>query len=384
VKSIIATLILGFAVASSGVSAASFTNEELVALGQSYAAAINELDAAALNDLISTPHLAQNIADLAGDTAAEKQELLRIFTEAVPGLSKRMMVELERQSSTAVFLRVHEFAGMRGPLVRYNVGDGYNYALLLPVRPASARSRALIGDMFFATGGELLSETIAIAAKLMVAPSETFLGKLFGANTVDRELIAQINEVGELRQQNKLREAYEVLGRMQESARNHRVMIINAIQIAAQLDENLYREELRRLAKYHKDDPRVAFTLLDHYFYENDFDSAMSIIDLMERSYGSDAVLNIFRANVDSARNRIDTAVEFAEMAVRLEPHYEDAHWTLLAVLVQAQEFSDSVAVLQLLESDFGHSFIREDFQAEPLYSEFMKSDEFALWIAAP
>ena len=294
-----------------------------------------------------------------------------------------MVIELERQGSIAVFLRVHEFAGMRGPLVRYSVGDGYNYALLLPVRPAATGSGALVGDMYFATGGELLSETMGIAAKLMVSPSETFLGKLFGVNEIDRDLSSRLQEVGQLRQQNKLREAFEVLDQMQGSARNHRVIIINALQIASQLDENLYREELRRLAKYHKDDPRAAFTLLDHYFFENDLDSAMSIIDLMERTYGSDAVIFLFRANVELASNRIDNALRFAERSVQLEPDHENAQWTLLTVLVQAQRFGESVKVLQVLESEFGYVFAREDFEAEPLYAEFVGSDEFAQWIDA-
>ncbi len=383
-KTFVATLFFGFAVASSGVSAAEFSNAELVELGQSFAQAINELDADALDALISTRHLAQKCAEIAGDSAAEKQELLRAFKETIPNINERLLVELERQGSTAVFLRVHEFDGMRGPLVRYSVGDGYNYALLLPVRPARSGSGARIGDLYYATSGELLSETIGISTKLASSPSETFLGKLFGVNGVNRDLVSRFQKIGRLRQQNKLREAYEVLDQVPGSTRNHRLIVMNTLQISSQLDEDLYRKELQRLAKYHKDDPRAAFTLLDHYFYENDLDSAMSIIDLMEQSYGSDAVLFMFRANVELARNRIDDALGFAQTAMQLEPDNEDAHWTVLTMLVQSEMFGESVNVLQLLESEFGYVFAREDFQAEPMYNEFVKSKEFAQWIEVP
>jgi hypothetical protein len=384
VKSIVATLFLVFAAASSGVSAAEFSDAELVDLGQSYVQAINQQDAEALDALVSAQHLAQNIVEIAGDSSAEKQELLRTFKPAIPTINRRILTELERQGSSAVFLRVHEFDGMRGPLVRYSVGDGYNYVLLLPVRPARTERGARIGDLYYATSGEMLSESIGIAAKLLSSPSETFLGKLFDAKDVDRELALRFQKVGRLRQQNKLREAFDVLDQIQGSTRNHRLIVMNTIQIASQLDEDLYREELRRLAKYHKDDPRAAFTLLDHYFYENDLDSAMSIIDLMEQSYGADAVLNIFRANVESARSRIDLALGFANTAVRLEPGNEDARWTLLTMLLQSEMFEESVTVLQLLESEFGYVFAREDFEAEPLYTDFIKSEEFAQWIEAP
>ena len=383
-KSIVATLVLAFAVASSGVNADDFTDGELVELGQSYAQAINQRDAEALDALISGRHLAQNIAEIAGDSPAEKQELLRSYETVISTLNRRILTELDRQNGRAVFLRVHEFDGMRGPLVRQSVGDGYNYVLLLPVRPVGSEQGTRAGDLYYATSGEMLSASIGIAAKLMSSPSETFLGKLFGTNEVDRELALRFQKVGQLRQQNKLREAFDLLDQLQGNTRNHRLILMNTIQIASQLDDNLYRQELRRLANHHNDDPRAAFTLLDHYFYENDLDSAMSIIDLMEQSYGEDAVLNIFRANVESARSRIDLALGHANTAVRLEPGNEDAQWTLLTMLVQSERFAESVTVLQVLESEFGYVFAREDFAAEPLYADLMKSEEFVQWIEAP
>ena len=383
-KSIVATLVLIFAAASSGVNAAEFSDTELVNLGQSYVRAINQQDAEALDALISGPHLAQKIAEIAGDNAAEKQDLLRTFEAVVPTLNRRTLAELDRQGGRAIFLRVHEFEGMRGPLVRQSVGDGYNYVLLFPVRSASDERGARVGDLYYATSGEMLSQSIGIAAKLMSSPSETFLGKLFGVKEVDRELALRFQEIARLRQQNKLREAFDLLDQLQGNTRNHRLILMNTIQIASQLDEDLYRAELRRLANHHKDDPRAAFTLLDHYFYENDLDSAMSIIDLMEQSYGADAVINIFRANVESARNRVDLALGFANTAVRLEPGNEDAQWTLLTMLVRSEMFAESVTVLKLLESEFGYVFAREDFEAEPLYADLTKSEEFAQWIEAP
>lgn len=383
-KLIVATLVFGFAAVSGGVSAAEFSDAELTNLGQSYAQAINQLDAEAVDALISTRHLARNIANIVGDTTDEKQELAKTFESAISTINRRILAEVERQNGNAIFLRVHEFDGMRGPLIRKSLGDGYNYVLLLPVRPARTEREARVGDMYYATSGELLSESIGIAAKLMTSPSETFLGKLFGANEVDRELALRFQEVGRLREQNKLREAYDLLDQLQGNTRNHRLIVMNTIQIASQLDDDLYREELRRLAKFHRDDPRAAFTLLDHYYYENDFDSAMSIIDLMEQSYGEDAVLNIMRANVESARGRSEIALGYANTAVRLEPGNEDAQWTLLTLLVESGMFVESVQVLQLLESDFGYAFAREDFEAEPMYTDFAKSAEFAKWIKAP
>ena len=382
-KYLIATLVLSFAAFGSEATSAEFSETELVSLGQSYAQTINDLDADALTDLIAIQHLAGNIAEIVGDSDAEKQQFLRAFTDAIPTINERMLAELERQGARAIFLRIHEFDGMRGPLVRFSVGAGYNYVLLLPVRSAPSSKDAAIGDLYFATAGERLSETIGVATKLASSPSKTFLGKLFGVDEVDRDIVTRFQQVTKFRQQNRLREAYDVFDGMQASTRNHRLILMNTIQIASQLDDGLYRQELRRLAEHHKDDPRAAFTLLDHYFFENDFDSAMAIIDVMEKSYGSDAVMFMFRANVESARSRPDSAIRFAETAIQMEPGNEDAQWTLLTMLVDTGNYADSVTVLRTLESEFGYTFVREDFQDQPLYTEFVKSDEFAQWIDA-
>lgn len=383
-KTILATIALGLAAFSSGAFAATPSDPELEELGLAYALAVNQRDTAALDTLVSAQHLAENIVEIAGDSPEEKKVLLATFKKEIPTINSRMLVELDRQNTSAIYLRIHEFDGMRGPLVRYNVGGGYNYVLLIPVSVGRTDSQARIGDLYFATSGELMSETVGIATQLASSPSETFLGKLFGVDEINRDFVSQIQQVAKLRQENRLREAYDVLDQTEGGIRNHRLVLMNTIQIASQLDEALYRKELRRLAEHHNTDPRVAFTLLDHYFYENQLDKAMSIIDLMAESYGDDGVFNLLRANVEFARGRIDAARGYARKSVQLEPNNEDAHWTLLTTLVQSEMYAESVTELKALESGFGYAFARENFDGEPLYAEFIKSDEFAQWIDAP
>ena len=383
-KSLVLTLICTFIATSSPVFAQDFSDADLAELGQAYVEAMNARDAAALDSLMSVRHMAEEIADFVADDASEKQELFDTFLEALPSINGRMISEMERQNAVGVFLRVHEFDGMRGPLARFNVGDGYNYVLLLPVRASRTGDELKIGDLFYATNGERLSQSIGVAAKLASAPSESFLGKLFGVNEVNREFALAFQEAGQLRQQNRLQEAFDVLDGLEGDIRDHRLILMNTIQIASQIDESMYRNELRRLATHHKDDPRVAFTLLDHYFYENDMNSAMSIVDLMEATYGNDAVLNIFRANIELARNNIEPALGYTNTAVELEPFNEDARWTLVTMLVSSEMYAETVQALQMIGSDFGYTFAAENFEAEPLYAGFVKSAEFAEWMGTP
>jgi hypothetical protein len=290
-----------------------------------------------------------------------------------------MVDEMERQDGVAVFLRVHDFNGIHGPLVRYDMEGGYNYVLLVAVQVAGA---ARIGDLYFATNGQLFSEATAVAAKLLLSPNDSFLGKLFGGIEVNADLLADFREIGRMHQEGDYAGGYRKLLELPESVRNQFIMTNYAVQFAARINEDLYRRELRRLARYHKDNPSAAFMLIDHYFYEEDYDSAMAVIDVMEKAYGTDAVMFLFRANVQMARGDLPKARQFATKSTQLEPDHEDSQWTLLTVLMRSGDYDAGIAVLNVLERDFGYSFAAENFESAPLYDGFVRSKAFADWIA--
>lgn len=357
---------------------ADLSDDDLAGLGREFALAINQRQADALDALISNGHLADRVAELAVDQPKDKAGFVRGFQQGIATLSQRMVDEMQRQNGVAVFLRVHDFNGMHGPLVRYDMEGGYNYVLLVPVQVAGA---ARIGDLYFATSGQLFSETTAVAAKLLLAPNDSFLGKLFGGIEVDADLLADFQEIGRMHQEGDYAGGYQKLLELPEGIRNQFVINNYAVQFAARISEDLYRRELRRLARYHKDDPSAAFMLIDHYFYEEDYDSAMAVIDVMEKAYGADAVMFLFRANVELARGDLPKARQFARKATQLEPDHEDSQWTLLTALMQSDDYEAGIAVLDVLERDFGYSFAAENFESAPLYGGFIQSKAFSDWI---
>jgi predicted Zn-dependent protease len=147
------------------------------------------------------------------------------------------------------------------------------------------------------------------------------------------------------------------------------------------LGEDLYREELARLARYHRDDPTAAFTLIDYYFYKGDTEAAMNAILGMERAFGNDAAISILKANISVEAGDLFGAKRFARKGVQLEPANELGHLTLLTILMLSEEYEDGIEVLEGLEENFGYEFDALSFADNELYEGFVESREYAAWI---
>jgi predicted Zn-dependent protease len=177
-------------------------------------------------------------------------------------------------------------------------------------------------------------------------------------------------------------EAYDKVRGLPEPIRNHRVMMNISVQLASLLSEQLYREELGRLARYHRDDPTAAFTLIDYYFYKGDTDAAMNAILGMERAFGNDGAISILKANISVEAGDLFGARRFAREGVELEPDNELGQLTLLSILMLSEQYTDGIKVLEGLEQDFGYVFDASSFAGEELYEGFVRSAEYDAWIA--
>jgi tetratricopeptide (TPR) repeat protein len=292
-----------------------------------------------------------------------------------------MLAMIEQGQGHAVYLRVHSFDGMRGSLVRYDFAEqGTNYLLLLAdSRPGSG---ARVVDVFLATNGQRISESMGAVTQLLFNPSESLLGKLFGLSTFDRNLSQTLIQIGQLQRQGRSAEVYAKLVNLPDPIRNHRVMMNLSVQIASLVSEDAYRAELARLARYYRDDPTAAFALIDYYFYKGDTDSAMEAVLGVERAFGPDAAIAILKASVALEAGKLDAARKFAEESVALEPQNESSRWTLVGVLMPAQKYADGIRVLEGLERDFGYTFDDASFADNEVFTGFVKSREYAAWRA--
>lgn len=377
----VALLVCRLALADEADMAVGVSDAQLQELGQRWAAAINESDVPSLSALLDLQALGgRTAATMPTTTEAQRNDFVLGFTRGGSRLLPTWIQQVQSAEGSALFLKVHSFDGMRGPLVRYDLGDqGYNYLLLIAERREAAEPRVV--DIFLATTGQRFSDTLGAISMMLVAPNDSLLGRVFGLTDIDEGLVKSFTSIGELQRAGRTADAFAKLQTLPEPIRNHRVMLNLSVQFASLLSEDLYREELARLARYHRDDPTAAFMLIDYYFYKGDTQAAMDALLGMERAFGTDGAIAILKANISVEADDLFNARRFARQSVDLEPSNELGFLTLLTILMLSEEYADGIEVLEGLEQDFGYAFEEAAFTDNDLYAGFVRSPEYAAWI---
>jgi len=377
----VALLVCRLALADEADMAVGVSDPQLQELGQRWAAALNASDAPSLSGLLDLQALGvRTAATMPAPSEAQRNDFVRGFTRGSAQLVPTWISQVEAAQGSALFLKVHSFNGMRGPLLRYDLGEqGYNYVLLIAERREAAEPRVV--DMFLATTGQRFSDTLGAISMMLVAPNDSLLGRVFGLTDVDEGLVKSFTSIGQLQRAGRTADAFAQLRALPEPIRNHRVMLNLSVQFASVLSEDLYREELARLARYHRDDPTAAFMLIDYYFYKGDTEAAMGALLGMERAFGTDGAIAILKANLSVEAGDLFNARRFARQSVELEPGNELGHLTLMTILMLSEEYADGIEVLEGLERDFGYVFEDAAFADSDLYAGFVRSPEYAAWI---
>jgi len=357
------------------------SDEQLAAIGQRWAEALSDSNAAGVRAVLDAEGLGMRSAASFPASDTTKAEFVRGFVSGADRMVQGWITEIENAEGEARFLKVHTLNGMRGPLVRYDLGEqGYNYVLLIVANGAGAAPRVV--DLFVASNGQKLSESLGALTLLIMAPSESLIGRVFGLTTVDQDLAALFRTIGRLRLQGKFDEAYALVVQMPEQIRNSRIMLNLSLQLANPLGEDVYREELARLAKYHSDDPTAAFALIDYYVYNGDTDAAMKAALSMEKAFGADAAIAELKAAIALTAGDLAGARRHAQQGVSLEPTNESIRWTLLSILMRAEQYAEGIQVIEGLEADFDYDLAGASFADNEVYGGFVKSPEYAAWLA--
>lgn len=372
-----AVIVIFLLIQVASVAQATPTDQELTVLGKQFVDAIIRNDAKGINHLISIDQLANKTADTVPLSDKQKADLKEGIKKKSSSFGERLSNDFARQNGRATFIRIHTYKGIHGPLIRMDLDSGYNY-LLLDIEKVAGELK--IVDMLIAVTGNRLSETMGAISQLMVSPDKSLVGRLFGIKEVDDKMVTAIANMSKYSRNQDFKGAYRVINHLPTELRNHKMIILTAVQYASQLGEDQYFNELKRLAKYHQNDPDVAFTLLDYFFLSKDFDGAMKVMQIVESAYGVDAATSSLKANIEVERGNFKEAVDFASKGMALEPANEDPYWALLSALVTQEKHEECVKTLQKLQLEFGYEFTRADFMAEPVYAQFVKSDAFEKW----
>lgn len=381
--SLLAAVLWQDSIAQQPGAASGPTDQQLVEIGLEFQDGLNFADDAALVGLYDFEAFGLRMAAAFVEDESERVTMARGIAQgdALQNLVDQHINLVQGFGGYATFLRVQSIDGLRGPLLRLDLGDnGFNYFLLVVEDRPDAGPRVV--DLYIGTNGELLSKSAGAIAQLLISPSPTLLGQLFGRNVVNSEFVETFRTIGAYQRNGQYAEAYDLISTLPEAMRNHRILAAVSVQLAGVIGGEVYEDELTRLASLHGDDPGFAFLLLDHYFLQGDFVSAMASAETLERVFGFDAAIGLMKTSIASSAGDVEAALEYAGQAAAAEPDDENSHWALVTAYLGAGQHADVVDALVSLEDGFGYIFDATSFAGQEIYQRFVDSPEYEAWIA--
>ncbi len=296
-------------------------------------------------------------------------------------LPQRVFSDVTRQQGVLKFMRVQELGGHRGPLLRIDFGDaGLNYLFFYVVEDGDTVKFA---DIFLGNTGQWLTDRIGAIGQLVVNPNQTILDRLFGADGYDPKLVlSTISEVGELYRSGEFEKAYRAINRLPDVVRNNKAIVDISIQLSQGISESVYDDELRRLAKYHSEDPAAVFMLIDYYILVEEYERGDKAIDTLMGEYGEDGILYMLKASFRLLDEDQAGVAQYTTKGIEVEPDYENNYWLKFEAHVQLEQFSEAVDTLKLLEERFDYYFTVDNF-SEDSYQKFANSNAYRSWFNA-
>ena len=367
-------LILAEPTRSTSRNSGSVSLQEYEALGIKFADAIatkNIQKLAQLFDMKSFAYIsARTVYESKKDIEAYGKNFAKLNKEKFLG---QIFVTVIKSDINVKFLRI--LKGNR-PLVRIDFQDGGHEYTVLDVK-LNTDNKLMVVDLFILTTGSKLSVTMGVASQLMLRPSKSILRKIFGKLDIDEDIFSSIKKLGQLKKEGKFVEAYNLIETFPDGLKNKRVMIDTSIQLSQFMDDDAYRKQLTRLDKYFGTDKSTAFILIDHYYFNEDYKKAHASINRLINSFGEDGALFNLKASTYYVTNNHSKTQAYARKAIKVEPQFEDAYWTLATSLTDTENYSELVKLLNIIENKFNYTFTPDNFADNELYAKFVKTPEF-------
>jgi len=357
---------------------------DLDALGARISAAFNERDAATLVGMIDTQALGMRVAVTLFEDEKSRNEFAQGFARSATSTEvvRQLFAQLDASEGTSTkFMKVVKRGDERRPLVRLDYGSsGFEYLEFVLERDDKGQPR--IVDWAALSGGELYSASVSLVARMAMGPAPGLISSFLGLRHVDQKTVDRMKRIAELRKRGEFQKAFEEMGALPAELADSRILLVQRASLASEAgNDEAYMQMLARLEELHGDDPAAAFMLLDHYFFTRDLRKSLGAIDVLERRVGADGLTQLLRANVQMEMGSPKDAIAYAAEAIRLEPDFASAYFTLAQSHVSAGQFAEAIAVYQRLEADFGYEFSREVFAGDAQFGKFVDSPQFRKWL---
>lgn len=325
---------------------------DVAATGEAIAAALNKRDADALIQMLDADAIMRLVIKDLGLNASDRESVRKGLPKALHDNVNIGLRTLEANKASVKFLRSGVRDGKPYALVRYDLGDqGIDY-----VEYYIAPSRK-VEDWYVHSMATLHSTSVRFALA-SILKTDSMLYGLFGARFATQGDARPFAELRTHLQTQDFAKAYRALEDFPESFRKSRQWALMRVTYGGHIDEATHRAALRHLARNFGKDADLQFMLIDHYFFEQQFDRALEALAALERAIGGeDAATANLRGNVLIAMKRFDDAGKACRRGMALEPDHKPAYWCLVTVGIATKSGKIAVEGLKAYEKAFAVEF---------------------------
>ena len=342
--------------------------------------AINGGDATALCATIDIDEMALLTAKKAFEKSSDREDFIKGLKRGFNNLCQRFVNSVKAGEGQAKFLRTRKYKLQDSIVIRLDMGNsGFDYLEYLTHKNKQGKYQVI--DWYQLSTGQFISDTVGVITRLVIQPDPNLIKRFFGMTSVNNDVMDEIKQMGTLSRLGKYKEALAAYSRLPPKIKNNRILMTTGISFAIHSkQDDKYQEMLKELARHHSKDPAAAFMLIDHYFYEENWDKALESVGFIESKFGQDGVTELLRANIYYSKKDYANQERHAKRSIELEPDASDAYFTLLAGYLEIKEFQKVVSVFDQIMDRFEISFSRADFEDDEVYKDFVKSNAYKNW----
>lgn len=364
--------------AACALAEAPATQKDAAALGRSLAAAFNERSVDAFVKVVDVDAFSRIVLSDLGLGKADHEALRTRLPLSVRKNAEMSMRAIAQNEGTAKYLRAGVEGGRAYALVRLDMGDqGVDY-----IKYYASSPRA-VDDWYIFTAASLFSSAVRFNLAT-IFKSESVLFRLFGVRSVSARDTGAFIEVRDSLAKDDYGGAFKALEKFPEDYRKSRQWALMRVTYGGRAGGESYRQALRHLAAAFGTDADLQLALIDHYFYEKQFDRALAAVAALEGAVGGeDASTNGLKGNLLAALKRSGEAEAACRRGIALEADFKPAYWCLISVAIERNDGKLAVGALTAYEKAFGVHFDPAELAQQEGYEDIGKTREYAAWAKA-
>lgn len=216
-------------------------------------------------------------------------------------------------------VKVYEKNGIQRIIFRAYGDEGFNY---LDMELTKLNDKVGIADMLSYSSGENISKSMA----------ELFNQMMEG--TTDKqaeEAVENMQTIKRLMAKGNYKQAKKEFDLLPSRLKNTKIADVIGIQIASNLEEDVYMKEIEKFEIKYAGEPYLQLTMIDLYFLRKDYDKTLSAINQVDALINKDSFLDYYRGLLYNAKGDDDKAIEHYTKVIKSNPDFPGAYAELMA-----------------------------------------------------